>query len=101
MSYERMLGLGTNDEEEAIPTPTTIQPIEEAGSQEPRDAPKIARRPPLYSVAITTVPIAAGYITYKKTDGSIPWTVAAAVGSYAVIGGIYFLSVITSFSRGY
>jgi len=59
-----------------------------------------SRGPRMKAVAITAVPVVAGYIAYKKTDGSIPWTAGAAIGSIPVMTGIAFLAIAAAFSGG-
>ena len=59
-----------------------------------------ARGSRVKSAAITAVPLIAGYAAYRKTDGSIPWTAAAAVGSIPVMAGAAFLLIAASFSGG-
>jgi hypothetical protein len=48
----------------------------------------------LVSAGFAAMPLLAGYLVYKKTDGSIPWTAVASVGSlYGLPVLLFFLAL--------
>jgi hypothetical protein len=54
----------------------------------------------LASVGVTAIPLLAGYLAYRKTDGSIPWTVAASAGSIYAMAAFALGAAIYSFRGG-
>ena len=140
MSYERMLGMGTNGQAitPIVPSRRERPPItpEEARERAEREAILEGRIefkqwldsifprtmffwPPrvyvenaartfgipdtgdnwLLSVGMTAVPLLAGYWTYKKTDGSIPWIAAASVGSLYASSALVLVYALGSLGR--